>query len=67
MLEKIKFFFKKEHWLLVKTIKLEVQKTNAIGTKEKGSCYFHLFESNKKNRRVEFRVLKKRFELIENS
>lgn len=44
-----KNLFKREHWCLVKTIKIDAD--NMI---ERGFGYYHLFESSKGNRKVEF-------------
>jgi len=44
-------FGPKEHWRLVKTF---TQKVCRSSPDENGIAYYHLFESNKKNRRVEF-------------
>ena len=45
-------FGPKEQWRLVKTFEESVERRL---TNEDGTAYFHLFESSKGNRRVEFR------------
>jgi hypothetical protein len=41
-----------EDWRLVKSIEMVVWKTDK--PEDKGSLYFHLFESNRKNRKIEY-------------
>lgn len=43
-------FFKKQKWVLVKIVTEEVE---ILKTKERGTIYFNLFESDKGNRRLD--------------
>jgi hypothetical protein len=44
-------WFKKENWRLVKTFTNDIEQTL---TKRDGKLYYHLFESDKGKRRIEF-------------
>jgi len=48
-----KNLFKKEKWEMVGVFNWPIYKTKK-GIKESGKTYYHLFESNKGNRRFEF-------------